>query len=673
MKRKLLIFVILFYSLFQSYHAVCDPVEIVVFYNGEAEYGVQLEAVISDFSEYNWNIVVGELYPENLTNAKMLITVNVDPFAVFSESEKSAIASWLSLGDKTLWISGDSDYGDDHYRQIASNDLLDRVDCTLRLEQCSVEDPSSNAGGAYRVLGIVDYCDSKYSFLTEGVEKVLLHAPGVVTAYSENRFYDLEEEKPSGVYKVITTTMNGTINNHNSPAPESHEINETGNFVLLALEVNKQNGNRIILSGDAPFGHMYGMYKPELINYERYTSEYQEQGNQFFENLIRYGTNEPPIANVNGPYSGLEGEQINFDSTGSFDPENSGLEYLWDFGDGAPKSNEANPVHSYQSAGTYTVSLTVLDEYGIAHNDTIECIIQDPSANIPPIAEANGPYSVIRGENITFDSTGSYDPDGTIINYIWSFGDSNQSYNPNPVHSYTKSGIYTITLTIEDDKGDSHSDTAICIVTDPVNPPNISPTANANGPYTSQSGSSVQFSSVGSLDTDGTIVEYEWSFGDGSGYYYLENPSHVYAKSGIYTVSLKVTDDKGLTNIDVTTINVIQPDNIGDSGDIKISIELIAGILSIGGAIVGIITWVSTSQRERKKKKVILNELLGKTDEIYARFKMNAQKCETELIKLKDEVITEFKQGNLEPDSFTFIDNKIDKYINEIREEMKRD
>jgi hypothetical protein len=47
----------------------------------------------------------------------------------------------------------------------------------------------------------------------------------------------------------------------------------------------------------------------------------------------------------------------------------------------------------------------------------------DAAGNVPPIADANGPYTGIAGEVIAFDSTGSSDPDGTIARYIWAFGD----------------------------------------------------------------------------------------------------------------------------------------------------------------------------------------------------------------------------------------------------------
>jgi PKD repeat protein len=86
-------------------------------------------------------------------------------------------------------------------------------------------------------------------------------------------------------------------------------------------------------------------------------------------------------------------------------------------------------------------------------------------ANQPPQAEANGPYSTKVGENISFSSSGSSDPDGLIVSYHWDFGDGNTSNQANPIHSYSQEGIYTVTLTVTDEQGDQATDTTQVIIT----------------------------------------------------------------------------------------------------------------------------------------------------------------------------------------------------------------
>jgi PKD repeat protein len=92
------------------------------------------------------------------------------------------------------------------------------------------------------------------------------------------------------------------------------------------------------------------------------------------------------------------------------------------------------------------------------------------SSNIPPIAIATvTPTIAYVGENISFSSTASYDPDGTIVSYLWDFGDGNTSNEPNPVHSYSEPGNYTVTLTVIDDKGASNS-TSVLVEVKPAVP-----------------------------------------------------------------------------------------------------------------------------------------------------------------------------------------------------------
>ncbi|MCB0277042.1 MAG: S8 family serine peptidase, partial [Calditrichaeota bacterium] len=74
-------------------------------------------------------------------------------------------------------------------------------------------------------------------------------------------------------------------------------------------------------------------------------------------------TNQPPVAVVNGPYTGIAGTAVSFSSAGSNDPDGTITGYSWNFGDNS-SSSAANPSHTYASAGTYTVTLTVTDNDG---------------------------------------------------------------------------------------------------------------------------------------------------------------------------------------------------------------------------------------------------------------------------------------------------------------------
>ena len=74
-------------------------------------------------------------------------------------------------------------------------------------------------------------------------------------------------------------------------------------------------------------------------------------------------SNQPPVAKVNGPYSGAVNTNISFSSAGTSDPDGSIASYSWNFGDNT-SSTSANPSHAYATAGTYTITLTVTDNQG---------------------------------------------------------------------------------------------------------------------------------------------------------------------------------------------------------------------------------------------------------------------------------------------------------------------
>ena len=119
-------------------------------------------------------------------------------------------------------------------------------------------------------------------------------------------------------------------------------------------------------------------------------------------------------------------------------------------------------------------------EYGSLHIDdsNIVSVVYDPeSFNCPPFATGNGLYHASIGEEITFDSTGSFDAEGEITSYNWNLGDETEEYGAIVKHIYQEKSIYLVTLTItdEDDKTGIYSTWAFI---DTVNNPPDKPTIN---------------------------------------------------------------------------------------------------------------------------------------------------------------------------------------------------
>ncbi len=145
---------------------------------------------------------------------------------------------------------------------------------------------------------------------------------------------------------------------------------------------------------------------------------------------------------------------------------------------------------------------------------------------------------------------GSDDPDGSVVAWQWGFGDGGTATAQNPSHSYAAAGSYTVTLTVTDNQGATGSTSKTVTVT----APNQSPTAAFTSSCT---GLACAFTD-GSNDPDGSVVAWQWSFGDG-GTATVQNPSHSYTAAGSYTVTLTVTDNQGATGSTSKTVTVTAP------------------------------------------------------------------------------------------------------------------
>ena len=261
--------------------------------------------------------------------------------------------------------------------------------------------------------------------------------------------------------------------------------------------------------------------------------------------------NQPPVADPNGPYSGTVGTPVQFDGSASSDVDGTIVSYDWDFGDGMTGTG-AMPTHTYTTDGTFTVTLTVTDDAGATGTATTTATIG--LGNQAPVADPNGPYTGTVDAPVQFDGSGSSDPDGTIVSYSWDFGDGTTGTGVNPTHTYTMAGVFNVTLTVMDDAGATDSAGTTATIGEIVNQP---PMANANGPYSGTTGVPVMFDGTASTDSDGTIVSYDWDFGDGTTMTDAgPTPSHTYLSDGIFTVTLTVTDDAGATGMDTTTATI---------------------------------------------------------------------------------------------------------------------
>jgi PKD repeat protein len=201
------------------------------------------------------------------------------------------------------------------------------------------------------------------------------------------------------------------------------------------------------------------------------------------------------------------------------------------------------------SSGSYTVTLTVTDDQGASAQDTANLTV----ANRPPFANAGADRDATAGTTVTLDGSNSFDVDGSITSFRWTFGDGTAATNGVSVsHSYANAGTFPATLTVTDNEGATAQDTALVAV---GSAPNLPPIANAGPDQSASVGAVVAFTGAGSSDPDGTIAAYNWAFGDGATAA-TASPSHVFAAAGNYAATLVVTDNSGATASDVVNITV---------------------------------------------------------------------------------------------------------------------
>jgi PKD repeat protein len=150
---------------------------------------------------------------------------------------------------------------------------------------------------------------------------------------------------------------------------------------------------------------------------------------------------------------------------------------------------------------------------------------------------------------VSFSSNRSTD-DGLIVARLWDFGDGTTSPEISPAHTYETTGTFTVQLTLTDDDGaTSQTTTTVRVTRAPIARISVNATELPTAP------GRLLFDATASTDPDGTIVSYQWDFGDGSRES-LSEVAHTFASSGTFNVRLTVTDNVGITGTDEVVIRV---------------------------------------------------------------------------------------------------------------------
>ena len=177
------------------------------------------------------------------------------------------------------------------------------------------------------------------------------------------------------------------------------------------------------------------------------------------------------------------------------------------------------------------------------------------SANQPPDSRPSA--STVLGAaplKVQFGKGRSSDDKG-IVSYKWYFMDGTTSNEENPVHTFTKPGVYKVILSLHDEEGLENGRIIIITVTDANSGVNLPPDSRPSASVVSGSAPlKVQFGKGNSSDDKG-IVSYKWYFMDGTTSSEA-NPTHTFTKPGTYKVILSVHDQEGLENGRIIIITV---------------------------------------------------------------------------------------------------------------------
>ncbi len=294
-------------------------------------------------------------------------------------------------------------------------------------------------------------------------------------------------------------------------------------------------------------------------------------------------TFQPPTADFfYEPESPTVGQLVTLDGTYSFDFDGEIVAYAWDLdADGAVDATDAVVKRTFETAGSYEITLTVTDNAG--NEDTVTYTVNVaagasiiPTVTLPPIAEFQvSPATPTVGQVVLFDASAASDPDGTIVAYGWDVdGDGAVDLTGRTMDlTFSTAGDHVVALTVTDDAGNSDTIAVTVTVTETQDTPESSassitlPIAEFQiSPVAPVVGEVVSLNGTASLDLDGRIVSFAWDF-DNDGAVDATAPiaEHTFAGSGTFAVTLTVTDDGG--NTDAITKDVTVADAGTTAGD----------------------------------------------------------------------------------------------------------
>jgi|GEM_PF-1723932 len=318
-----------------------------------------------------------------------------------------------------------------------------------------------------------------------------------------------------------------------------------------------QKGASIIAYYGMDVSHTYKDYRQYTVKVS-VKNTWLKESNVYVATITVKKPNYPPVVELKDVYPNpaQPNEKVTFVAEAS-DPDGRVTTFYWDFGDGNKQqgANLTKVTHAYSREGTYIVTVKVADDKGAISNEiSVKVYVKSkmtetkPPNRAPVITSVTfSPQAPDPGATISFRAS-AYDPDGDSITYTWDFGDGTVKKGDAEIkYAYSKEGAYTVKVKAIDSKGLESSYYTVSVSVRGNRPPQASIIS-----IKTLDNVTFLFQGMG-VDPDGSVVAYEWNMGDGKTFTgelkgnsiphdYL---NYTYSKSGNYTVSFRVKDDKG--------------------------------------------------------------------------------------------------------------------------------
>jgi len=286
-----------------------------------------------------------------------------------------------------------------------------------------------------------------------------------------------------------------------------------------------------------------------------------------------------PVADAsnNEPHSCNEGSSVTLDASLSTDSASGIAQWLWDFDNDGFYDDASGETTSYScldGPANPTIGLKVIDNVGLEDTDTTTITVLNLN---PWDVDAHGPYPVNEGASISLSGSATdVAADTPLAEYAWDLTGSSSytTIEQNPSFFCAQDGTYTVNLRVTDKDGGMEYDTAT------VNCANVAPVINSLGvsPNPINEEESTTFTAtVSDVGIDDNPLDYTINWGDGSSdstgtttgaisvaHQYMDDDG-----DDMYTITLTVKDSDHATDVETTTITVLNLDPL----DLAITVD----------------------------------------------------------------------------------------------------